>query len=125
MRDVWMGIVPGEVSTRVLALDGPGRALLKARLPATPCHPRAVETLAEAVALWCGRRVRAALAVAEPATASCATSRWLATLNAALQSPLVELELVGRARPPRERDGLGGLGDFRDVRQLLLFEVAR
>src|SRR5262249_57724470 len=41
-------------------------AKLKARLPAEPRHPRAVETLCEAVALWCGRKVLAALAADNP-----------------------------------------------------------
>jgi hypothetical protein len=37
---------------------------------------------------------------------------------------LFELAIVTGARP-RRRDQLGGLGDFRDARQLVLLEVAR
>jgi hypothetical protein len=36
-------------------------AVLKARLPDAPQHPRALETLAEGVALWYGRPLYAAL----------------------------------------------------------------
>ena len=42
------------------------------------------------------------------------------------RNPLYSLDVVeGRRRPPRRRDRLDGLGDFRDLRQLMLFEVAR
>jgi RHS repeat-associated protein len=44
---------------------GPSETILKARLAPTPAHPRAMATLLEAVALWQGSPVRAALAAAE------------------------------------------------------------
>lgn len=124
MRSLWMGIVPGMEATRVLLLDGPGKAMMKARLPVEPRHPRAVEVLCEAIALWCGQPVRAVLAVGERERSS-DTRHWFDTVDAIAKSPLYELELVARVRPPRERDNLGGMGNFHDVRQLLLFEVAR
>lgn len=124
MRHIWMGIVPGPEVTRVLVQDGPEQTLLKARLPHGPGHPRALLTLCEAVALWCGRPVRAALAADGPG-AFCATTPWLETFDTLTQSPLVELDFVAHARPPRERDGLDGLGDFRAVRELILRGAAR
>jgi hypothetical protein len=124
MRAIWMGISPGPEWTRVLVQDGPEQTLLKARLPHSPQHPRAVATLCEAVALWCGRPVRAALAADGPGT-FCATTPWLDTFDAVTRSPLFQIEFVSRARPPREREGLDGLGDFRDLRQLILVGVAR
>jgi len=124
MRSLWMGIMPGATATRVLVLDGPRRTLLKARLPHGPEHPRALPALCEALALWCGRPVRAALAVDEPPT-SCAFTRWPETLDALTGGALYEVAIVPRVRAPRERDDLGGLGDFRDLRQLCLCEVAR
>jgi hypothetical protein len=33
--------------------------------------------------------------------------------------------VVAARRPPRRRDHLDGVGDFRDLRQLMLFEMAR
>jgi hypothetical protein len=124
MRSLWMGIVPGPLVTRVLVLDGPQQTLLKARLPHAPEHPRALQALCEAMALWCGRAVRCALAAGESG-ASCAFSRWPDAVEAATGGPLYEIAIVPQVRAPRERDGLDGLGDFRDVRQLCLCEVAR
>jgi hypothetical protein len=120
-----MGIMPGPEVTRVLLVDGPTQTLLKARLPHSPRHPRAVQSLCEALALWCGKPVHAAIAAVGPET-FCATTPWLDTFELITQpNPLVQIEFVSHARPPRERDGLDGLGDFRDLRQLVIEEVAR
>jgi len=124
MRTIWMGISPGPEVTRILAQDGPEQTLLKARMPHTPHHPRALVTLCEAVALWCGRPVRAALAADGPQT-WCATTGWLDTFDVISRGPLYEIEFVAHARPPRDRDGLDDMGDFRDVRQLVLKGAAR
>jgi hypothetical protein len=117
---IWMG--PGPECSRVLVQDGPRETLLKARLPPVPAHPRALVTLCEALALWCGQPVRAALAVGGPDT-SFDTRRWLGQ-DGPTATALFELALVSAARPPRGRDRLDGLGDFRDLRQLVFFEVA-
>lgn len=63
MQTLWMGIRPAPDRTRIVIHDGPV-AILKARLPDAPQHPRALETLAEAIALWHGRPVYGALGVA-------------------------------------------------------------
>jgi hypothetical protein len=68
-----MGVVPGPLATRVLVHDGP-TPLLKARLPHSPAHPRAVLALAEALTLWTGRPCRVAIAVVGRG-AFCATPR--------------------------------------------------
>lgn len=57
MRSLWMGIQPGLEMTRVVVRDGWEQTLLKARLPHSPQHPRALEALCEALALWCNRSV--------------------------------------------------------------------
>ena len=124
MRTIWMGVIPDRNSTRILVLDGPGQPILKARLPQSPQHPRAIQALAEALALWFNRPVHAAIAADGPEP-FCDTTPWQNVLDSITNGPLCEIQIVARARPPRERDGLGGLGDFKDVRQLLLFEVAR
>lgn len=124
MRSLWMGIVPGPQSTRVLVQDGPGRVLLKARLPGAPSHPRAIPVLCEALALWCGRPVRAAVGV-DGLDGSSESSRWLDAIDAVTRTPLFEIQVVPRVRPPQNGRDIEGLGDFRDVRQLVLFEVAR
>lgn len=65
MRSIWMGISPGPSATRVIAMAGPGETILKARLSPQPAHPRALSTLLEAVALWQGTQVHAALCAGE------------------------------------------------------------
>jgi hypothetical protein len=50
MQTLWMGVRPGPALTRLLVQDG-SIPILKARLPEAPHHPRALETLAEGVAL--------------------------------------------------------------------------
>ena len=119
---IWMGISPGPEWSRVLVQDGPRETLLKARLPAVPAHPRALVTLCEALALWCGQPVRAVLA-ADGQDTSFDMTRWLGQ-DGPTATALFELALVTAARPPRGRDRLDGLGEFRDLRQLVFFEVA-
>ena len=127
MRHIWMGIMPASETTRVLVMDGPNTTLLKARLPADPGSPKALGTLCEAMALWCGRRVHAALAV-DHRDAFCATTQWLETFDALSggENLLYEVDWVRTLRRPREPRGrIEGMGDFRDVRQLAMFEVLR
>jgi len=115
MQTLWMGVRPRPDGTRVLVQDA-GLVLLKARLPEAPAHPRALETLAEGVALWCGRPLYAALGVAAE-DALCVSPRWHATVETLTRTPLVVIEpVVGPPTPPRRR--LRGLGAFDEVRQL-------
>ena len=121
MPMLWMGVRPGPDRTRVLVQDGP-LPILKARLPAAPHHPRALETLAEGVALWYGHPLSAVLGVASEESL-CVAPRWHATVDGLTRTPLVTVELVvGRPRPPRGGADLHGLGDFADVRQLHFWE---
>ena len=122
MQTLWMGVRVGPTLARVLAQEGP-IPILKARLPEAPQHPRALETLAEGLALWYGRPLYVALGVAAE-DALCVTPRWHATVDGLTRTPLVTIDLViGRPRPPRGGEGLGGLGDFADVRQVQLWEA--
>ena len=123
MRPIWIGIDSTAAGTRILATAGPTETILKARLPATAQHPRAVPTLLEALALWEGGTVRAAI-VAGDEHCSSATRLKLDWLAAEAGDPHYRLEFVdGRRR--RHRDPIDGLGRFHDLRQLLLFEGAR
>jgi hypothetical protein len=112
MRVIWTGIGPGPEITRAVCQDGPG-------LPHGPQQPRVLRTRCEAITLCGGRPVRAAIAADGPG-AFCATTPWLETFDLLAQRPLVEVDFVAHARPPRERDGLDGVGDFRAVRELIL-----
>jgi hypothetical protein len=120
---IWVGIDSACDGTRVLATQGTKETILKARLSATAQHPRAVPMLLEALALWQGEPVRAAVVVDGPD----GSSAMRLSLDAFADfggPPLYTLEFV-RGRTRRHRDGLDGLGYFHDLRQLLLFEVAR
>jgi len=123
MRSIWVGIDSTCNGTRVLATSGPTETILKARLSATAQHPRAVPALLEALAMWQGVPVRAALVVGG-SDGSSVTRLCLDPYADFGGAPLYSLEFVhGRRR--RHRDPIDGLGGFHDLRQLMLFEVAR
>jgi len=112
---LWMGVRPGTDVTRILVQET-WRTVLKARLPDVPQHPRALETLAEGVALWCGRSLYVALGVADE-DALCVSPHWHATVDALTRTPLVRIEpVIGLPRAPWRVADRGGLGDFREVR---------
>jgi hypothetical protein len=123
MRSLWVAIDSRCHETRVLATAGPTETVLKARLSATAHHPRAVPALLEALAMWEGMAVRAVV-VAGGKDGSSATRLKLDWLADFAGEPLYKLEFVD-ARRRRHRDGLDGLGPFHDLRQLVMFEVAR
>ncbi|MFG0273570.1 MAG: hypothetical protein ACF8QF_00775 [Phycisphaerales bacterium] len=121
---IWMAIRPGRTGTRVLATAGVKQTLLKANLALEPAHPRAVPALLEAVALWQGEQVRAALCV-DGSDGGCDTTLSQTLVDVFDPTPLFRLDIVPDRPRSRERDRLEGMGDFRDLRQLLLFEVAQ
>jgi hypothetical protein len=123
MRSIWVGIDSTCDGTRVLATAGSTETILKARLSATTQHPRAVLTLLEALALWQGMPVRAAVVV-DGRDGSSVSRLGLDGFADCSGPPLYTLEFV-HGRRHRHRDVLDGLGRFHDMRQLLLFEVAR
>ncbi len=124
MGSLWMGVMPGLEFTRVVVQDGWAPILLKARLPHSPEHPRALEMLCEAIALWYGRKVCAALVVDGPG-ALCVTKPWRDTVAGLTRHVLFEVHLVSRGRPAEERDRLDGLHDYHELRQRIFSEVAR
>lgn len=122
---IWVAIHPRRSETRVIATEGAGTTLLKARLAPHPWHQRALPSLLEALALWQKRPVHAVLVV-DAGDSTFATSLLPDLAAEHARSPLYSLDVVeGRRRPPRRSDRIDGLGDFRDLRQLMLFEVAR
>jgi hypothetical protein len=118
-----MGISPERESTRVIAMAGAETTLLKARLLPSPSSRRALSALLEAIALWQGRPVHAAL-VAGASADSSGTSLFRDSFPD-FGSALYTLDIVEALRRPRRRDDILGMGRFEDLRQLLLFEVAR
>jgi hypothetical protein len=122
-RSLWVTIDSRCDETRVLATEGPKVTVLKARLSSTVHHPRAVPALLEALAMWEGRPVRAAIVVGGSDDSS-ATRLKLDFLTDVSGAPLYKLEFVDSHRR-RHEDRLDGMGEFYDLRQLSLFEVAR
>jgi hypothetical protein len=122
MDRIWMGIAPEASETRVMALTRTGSTLLKARLSRQPSHPRALATLLEAVALWEGTKVHAALVAARDATGSgCSLYREAFPDTG---GPLYSLDWVpGFHVGRRPRHDIAGMGTFADLRQLLLGEA--
>jgi hypothetical protein len=104
-------ILPTSWSTRILVTHH-GQDLLKARLPTTPQHPRALTTLLEGLALWVATPVHAVL-VAEGPLGSCRVDSLFDGFLPA-GTPNVELHIVD----PRERKRLAGPGDFRQLHLL-------
>jgi len=123
MESIWMGIAPSSAVTRVIAMAGPSDTILKAQLAKDPKHPRALATLLEAVALWQGQPVRAALC-ADAGGLSCDSNICREAFlddGGALYS--VVWVPAGAHRQRRHR--IHGLGNFRDLERLLICEVAR
>lgn len=122
MDALWVGIDPHPMETRILAMAGPDEILLKARLRPHPQHPRAAATLLEALSLWHGTQVRAALC-ADTGPPWFDNGSWIDALLLSEGAPLYEVTLVPRRRR-RRRDGLG-LGDMAELAQLVIAGVAR
>ncbi len=124
MSDIWMGIAPERQATRVIAMAGPSETILKARLLPSPAHPRAMATLLEAMALWQGTKVRAVLSV-DDRDGACDTTFYREAFTD-FGGPLYTLDWVPACRRARRRHrDLAGVGVFADLRQQVLFEVAR
>jgi len=124
METLWIGVDPRPDRTRVLAMSGPEQVLLKAHLSPRPSSRLGLGALSEALCLWEGRRGRVALVATH--LDSCAPRAPFDEEPFGLShGALVDIDIVDPVRRPRRRDGVGGLGAFDDLRQLLLFEVMR
>ena len=121
---LWTAIRPGRTHTKILATAGVEQTLLKANLLTDPAHPRALPTLLEAIALWQGEHVRAVLSV-DASGDGYGTRLSRELFDVFEPTPLFSLAIVPDRPRRRRRDRLNGLGDFRELRQMLLFEVAQ
>ncbi len=123
MRSIWMGIAPGLTTTRVVAMAGPSETILKAQLSKDPVHPRALATLLEALALWQGQPVRAALCADAAGFSSDSNICREAFLDDG--GALYSLVWVPAGAHRRRKHRLHGLGNFQDLERLVLETVAR
>lgn len=123
MRTLWLGILPGPETTRVM-LEDRKRVWLRGRLPHSPRDPRALELLTEALGLWCGRQVCTAIAVEGPG-AFCATRRWLATFEHVSRPSRFEIHCVSHGLEAEGRDPDPDVPDYRQLRCEILSGVRR
>lgn len=123
MGALWMGVMPGPAGVRVLVQEGPARTVLKAVLPCAPKDPRALAAMCEALAMWVGEPVRAALCADDESVLSEETS-WLEAA-CAFAGERCELRLVFGQALAVDEDPVGALGDFDDVRAFVRRWVAR
>jgi hypothetical protein len=119
---LFMGLSPQSTGTRVLVTDR-DEVRLKARLRCPPAHPKALSWLIEAVALWQGAPVRAVLCAGGRHRTAAANFRadWFPDFG----GPLYSLEVVEGLGETAVRDRLGGLGAFRDMKQLRIEDAIR
>lgn len=93
MPKLSMGMVPGLGGTRVLLVGEQRQTMLKALLPWEPADPQAPRRLVEALAMWCGDKVSAAVS-ADDAAISFGATAWSEVEEAARTSALCDLRLV-------------------------------
>lgn len=126
MNDLWVAIDTRRHTPRILVTDGGKGPLLKAQMSHAPQHPRALSTFLEALALWEGRVARAALIVAE--SAGFDTSRYHDFFAEPDRTPQYSIDYVSSwhdLQRVQKRDPIRGMGQFNDLKQLLMSEVAR
>jgi len=116
-RSTWAVTIRCTRHDTKLLVTEEGEDLLKARLGPRPCHPRALVTLCEGLALWQGAPLRAVVSADDDAQ-DCFERIFYAGDLLEPRSPLVLLEhrplRTGHRRSLRGR----GLGDFRQLRLL-------
>jgi len=100
-------------STKLLVTDAEGHEVLKAALPPTPQHPRALLTMLEGMALWAGRPLTAAIS-AGPSLPRGIDEALFGVDLLPNDSALVRFEVAAPRRGRRRT--LSGLGDFRQLR---------
>lgn len=113
MMSRWKCVIRlGPEHLRMLVVEPPGSDVLKARLTCRPCHPRALLTLLEGLALWNGRPLSTVIS-AESSCVGRSTGTIFGDELWPGESPLVRFE---GAASQGCRAVLRGLGDFRALR---------
>jgi hypothetical protein len=123
MDRITVTLAPERGRVRMLAMSSAGEMLRAVLGPAATTHPRAAATLLEGLALWHQQPLSVVLCVDDPDD-GCAMGLYDA-LGLGVRALHYDVGIAMRGRRPK-RARAGGLGDFRDLRQLALFgEVSR
>lgn len=123
MDKITVTIAPERGRVRMLARSGTQDVLKAVLGPAQGTHPRAAATLLEGLALWHQQALSVVLVAAEPSDGS--ALRLCDALGFGQRSVHYEVGVAIREGRRRVRTTSGGLGDFRDLRQLTLWEEDR
>ena len=125
MSDLWAAIDTRRLNPRILVTNSGREPLVKAHLSGAPQNRRALSTFLEALALWEGRPVRAALIVGN--ADGCDMSRYHDFFAEPDRTPMYSIEYVSSPTEMKRahRDPIRGMGRFHDLKQLLMWEVAR
>jgi hypothetical protein len=113
---LWSTTLRIEENLKLLVTSQEGDDLIKARLPLRPPHPRALLTMLEGIALFCGEPLYVVISAGSDPDAWQGSEQWCEDLWP-VESPLVRFDFA--IPPPRARRRLRGVGDFREVRQQL------
>ena len=101
-----------------LLVSSEGDDLLKAHLASYPDHPRALLTIFEGLALWCGQPVSVAISADVPSSHSLGLGPFTDDANVwPEESALVSYVFLTSRRGRR----LSGIGDFSRLRRLGLY----
>lgn len=122
MTELWAIIDTRRSFPRILVTEAGREPILKARMTGHPQHAKALATFLEALSLWEGRPVRAALIVGE--RDGCDLSRYHDFFAAPDRTPMYSIDYIHPAGA-RRRDRIKGMGKFCDLKSLLVSEVAR
>ena len=122
MDRITVTLAPEAARVRILAASPAGEILRAVLGPAAAAHPRAAATLLEGLALWHQQSLSVVLC-ADASDDGSAMGLYDA-LGYGVRT--LHYEVGVAVRGPRPRRTLGGLADFRDLRQYaLLGEVSR
>jgi hypothetical protein len=116
---LWMTIEPVGSETRLMLTAPASGTALKARLPATPSHSRAVITLLESIALWYGMPLRAVVD-ADASDVRRHPEQWAMLLGDA-PSVAVNVEWVGVPAQRRRDAFLAPMGELSRARRLVRY----
>ena len=119
MLPLWAALEPVGPHVRLMLAEPMAGTSLKARLPSTPAHDRAVVSLLESLSLWYGLPLHAVID-ADASDVRHHADRWARWLGDPPE-PHVQVEWVAVPQPRKHDRFLESMGDFAAARQLISF----